>query len=209
MGRVTYASVCSFVFYSSRFVRLLSAVPWFSSLFLYLEFSFFSFVFLHGFVLLSVGECHSLHLFCVFLLFGCLGLFSYFRLACPLTFFCLPPWGLLRVPSLVWGFSISSLSIPHLCVFLHAGFILMALVVALSVVLLFSPVCPHHIASFGLGPFLLFRIPGSSLLIPLLLFFSPLCISCPFLGDLHAVSRSISSPGGALSLSLIFAGLSL
>ena len=63
--------------------------------------------------------------------------------------------------------------------------------------------CPHRIACFGLGPFLRFLVLSSSLLIPLL-FFSPLCVSCPFLGALPEVSRPVSSSCGALSLLLSY-----
>ena len=45
-----------------------------------------------------------------------------------------------------------------------------------------SLVRPHCVACFGLGPFLCFLVPGSSLLVPLLLSFSPFVVSCPFLG---------------------------
>ena len=88
----------------------MSDVPWFSSLFLSPEFSPFSFV------PLSVGGCPSLHLFCVFLPLDRLGLFCCFSLACPLTFYRIPPWSLLRVPSFFRGFSFLCLSLPHPCV---------------------------------------------------------------------------------------------
>ena len=81
------------------------------------------------------------------------------------------------------------------------GFVLAAWVAALSVVLFFSPVRPRHLACFSLGSFLCFLVRGSSLLGPFLLFFSPLCVSCPFLGDLPAISRSVSSSGEDLFLS--------
>ena len=75
-----------------------------------------SFIFLNDFVLLYVGAYRWLPLFCVFLSFSRDGLFRWFCLAYPLPFIHLPPWGLLWVPSLVWGFSLSGLSVPHPCV---------------------------------------------------------------------------------------------
>ena len=140
---------------------------------------------LRGFVPLSVGECHSLHLFSVFLSFGCTGLLRCFRLACPLPFSWISPWGLLRVPSLIWGFYLCCFSIPHPCasptlgpfVFCSSGLGCGPFTCALLLPCASAPYC-----LFGIGHFLRFLVPSSSLLIPLLLFFGPLCISFPSIG---------------------------
>ena len=64
-----------------------------------------------------------------------------------------------------------------------SGFVLTVLVPALSFgIFFFSFVRPCHIACFGLGPILRFLVTGSCLLVPLLLSFSPLGVSCPLLG---------------------------
>ena len=172
-------------------------------------FSPLSFVFLHGFVPLSVGGCRSLHLFCDFLSFGRPGLLVAFVLPvlCYSSVF-LP--GFFAVSFLSSGVFPSGYLSPHPCVsprMVPSGFVLTILVAVLSVVLFFfSLVRPHRIACFNLGPFLHFLVPGSSLLVPLLLssyfsyFFPPslsLCLSsfsCPIsfsalaLNDLHGPS---------------------
>ena len=112
--------------------------------------------------------------------------------------------GSLQFPSLVRGFSLPGIS-PRPCVsprMVPLGFILTVLVGPFPLCS-FSLVHPHRLACFGLEPFLRFLVPGLSLLIPLLLFFSPLCVSCPFLGGLPEVSCSVYSSGGALFLSYL------
>ena len=81
-----------------------------------------------------------------------------------------------------------------------------------SVVLFFSPVRTHHIACFGLGPFLRFHVSGSSLLGPLLLFSVHLAFLVPFLGlymwfSFHLFFRRGSLPfvfGDRLRLDWVF-----
>ena len=113
----------------------------------------------------------------------------------------------MQLPSLVRGFLPSEYLSPSPHVsprLVPLGFVLTVLVPALSFVLFFFLlVRPHRIACFGLGPFLHFLVTGSSLLVPPLLFFSPLGVSCPFLGGFPEVYRSVSSLGGALLLSFL------
>ena len=115
----------------------------------------------------------------------------------------------MRFPSVVWGCSPPGLS-PSPWVsprMVPSGFILPVLIPAISFVLFFfSLVCPHHVTCFGLGPFLCVLVTGSSLLVSLLLSFSPLGVSCPFLVFFSEVSRSVffgwdSSPHVFASLS--------
>ena len=140
---------------------------------------------------------------CVFLSFGCAGLLVAFVLPvlCHSSIFVS---GVFEVSFLRSGSLRSRYISPCPCVspcMVPSGFVLSVLVAALSIVLFFSLVYTHRIVCFGLRPFLHFLIPGSSLLVPLLLSFSPLCVSCPFFEELPGVSRSVSSSGGALFLS--------
>ena len=145
---------------------------------------FSSFVFLPGFIPLSllVGVVHS-----SFLLFSFrLAFLDYLLLylSCPLPFVSSFE-GFFAVSFLSSGFLPSGYFSPNLSVsprLVPSGFILTFLVPALSFELhFFSLVFPRRVACFSLGPFLRFLVTGSSLLIPLILSFSPLGVSCPFL----------------------------
>ena len=149
---------------------------------------------------LSVGGCPSLHLFCIFLLLYCPGLFRCFSLACPLPFFRFPLWGLLRVPSFFGGSP---------CV---------------------SPThSPFGFCSYGLGcgPFCCAALPCASssyclfrpwalLSLPRSWFVSPRSPSSLFQSTLHFLSLSWGSSCGFSfrlffgrgSLPLVFAGRS-
>ena len=127
----------------------------------------------------SIEGCRSLHLFFVFFSFRLPGL-----LLLPLLSFAILQYssvGFFVISFLSWGLSPSPCSSQCM---VPLGFLLPVLVPALSFVLFFvSLVLPFRIACFGLGPFLRLLVTGSSLLVPLLLSFSPLGGFYPFLRD--------------------------
>ena len=117
---------------SGCFVRPLSAVAWFSSLFMSLGFSLVGASFLLPSVVFefslspsssSMTSYHSLlgSVFCCVLYalsshFGCLALLRCFRPSFPLSFSRIPPWRLLQVSFLFWGSPfLVSLSLPAPC----------------------------------------------------------------------------------------------
>ena len=145
-----------------------------------------SFLFLPGFIppSLLVGVVPSIFS-AFFFSFGLPGLFVAFTspVLCHSSVYSM---GCFAVSFLSSGFlpsgylSPSPFVSPHL---VPSGFVLTVLVPALSFGLLFfSLVRPRCLACFSLGPFLRFLVTGLSLLVPLLLSFSPLGVSCPFLG---------------------------